>query len=77
MPYEWTIGWHINARVVDVLKSDAAQRTSETMTETVRALNELYESGLIERRIRGAFTEWRRAHDLRPRVGDVGAERPL
>ena len=60
MPYEWTIGWHINARVVDVLKSDAAQRTTETMTETVRALNELLEAGEVERRHTGAFTEWRR-----------------
>lgn len=59
MPYEWTIGWHINARVVDVLKSDASRRTSETMTETVRALNELREAGQVERRFNG-FTEWRR-----------------
>lgn len=60
MPYEWTIGWHINSRVVDVLKSDASRRTSETMTETVKALNELHEAGLVERRHTGAFTEWRR-----------------
>ena len=60
MPYEWTIGWHINARVVDVLKSDASRRTSETMLETVKALNELHEAGLVERRLNGAFTEWRR-----------------
>jgi len=60
VPYEWTIGWHINARVVDVLKSDASRRTSETMLETVKALNELHEAGLVERRLNGAFTEWRR-----------------
>ena len=60
MPYEWTIGWHINSRVVDALKSDAAQRTTETMTETVRALNELHEAGLVEKRLVGTFTEWRR-----------------
>jgi hypothetical protein len=59
VPYEWTIGWDINARVVDVLKSDASRRTSETMTETVKALNELHEAGLVERRFNG-FTEWRR-----------------
>ena len=59
MPYEWTIGWHINARVVRILKSDAAQRTTETMTETVRALGELLDMGLVERRFNG-FTEWRR-----------------
>ena len=60
MPCEWTIGWHINARVVEVLKSDAAQRTSEAMLETVKALDELHEAGLVERRLNGAFTEWRR-----------------
>lgn len=60
MPYEWTIGWHINARVVDVLKSDSSRRTSETMTETVKALDELHEAGLVEKRLAGAFTEWRR-----------------
>lgn len=60
MPYEWTTGWHINARVVDVLKSDASRRTSETMLETVRALDELLDEGKVERRLDGAFTEWRR-----------------
>lgn len=60
MPYEWTVGWHINSRVVDILKSDAAQRSNEAMTETVRALNELLDMGKVERRHTGAFTEWRR-----------------
>lgn len=60
MPYEWTTGWHINARVVRILKSDAAQRTTETMTETVKALGELLDMGLVERRHTGTFTEWRR-----------------
>lgn len=60
MPCEWTIGWHINARVVRILKSDAAQRTSETILKTVKALNELHEAGLVERRLNGGFTEWRR-----------------
>jgi hypothetical protein len=59
VPTEWTTGWEINSRVVDVLKSDASRRTSETMTETVRALNELHEAGQVERRFNG-FTEWRR-----------------
>ena len=60
MPYDWTIGWHINARVVEILKTDAAQRTSETMPMTLKALGELLEAGLVERRLNGAFTEWRR-----------------
>ena len=60
MPYEWTVGWHINSRVVDVLKSDASRRTSETMLETVKALDELLEMGKVEKRLAGAFTEWRR-----------------
>ena len=60
MPYEWTTGWHINARVVDVLKSDASRRTSETMFETVKALDELLDEGKVERRHTGTFTEWRR-----------------
>ncbi len=60
MPYEWTTGWEINSRVVSILKSDAAQRTSETMLKTIKALDELREAGLVERRLVGAFTEWRR-----------------
>jgi hypothetical protein len=60
VPYEWTIGWHINTSVVRILKSDGAQRSNETMHETVRALNELHEAGLVERRHTGTFTEWRR-----------------
>ncbi len=59
MPYEWTIGWNINARVVRILKSDAAQRSNEAMHETVRALKELLDEGKVERRFNG-FTEWRR-----------------
>ncbi len=65
MPYEWTIGWDINARVASIFRSDAAQRTNGIMPKTAKALDELYEAGLVERRLVGAFTGWRRKHDAR------------